>query len=243
MMFLSRVFSKPFSQQFTTSGFYSAEYVFSQDNIQRTLTNFSKINFPVSRKEPRGKAAILIPICEVDGQVSLLYTLRAANLKSHRGQVSFPGGKCDKIDKSIEETAMRETVEELGITNDQIELWGRGKWLTTKYETAVTPVIGRIKGNVVLSDLKTNPTEVEEVFTVTLQELCIPENLKYTQFRILMARTPSSTPVFLGGKHRIWGLTAYFTHMFLKCLLPTEAYKHPLKFVPPIQFSRPVLDE
>lgn len=70
------------------SSLYTVENVLSEENLKRTVAKFAKL--PSVRMQPHApakKAAVLIPLCVVDGEVSLLYTLRAANLKSHRGQV------------------------------------------------------------------------------------------------------------------------------------------------------------
>ncbi|KAJ8969082.1 hypothetical protein NQ317_016327 [Molorchus minor] len=149
-------------------------------------------------QEPAKKAAVLIPLCLVDDKVSLLYTLRAAHLKNHRGQVSFPGGMQDFEDKCLEDTALRETNEELG----------------------------RIKEAIEIDKLKINTREVEEVFTVPLEDLCNPSKIGYTQFR-----GTYSIPVFFGGQMRIWGLTAIITNMCLRSLLPHKAYSHPTPFL------------
>ncbi|XP_057660605.1 mitochondrial coenzyme A diphosphatase NUDT8 [Diorhabda carinulata] len=211
--------------------FYSQEYVFSEENIKRTAAKFSSMKpIRLHTHQPAKRAAVLIPLCEVNGKVSLLYTLRASHLKNHRGQVSFPGGMQDVGDKSLEDTALRETKEELGLHPDNIDLWGSGNLIVTKGETCVLPVIGRLIKPLTVSKLQTNPTEVEEVFTVTLEELCNPDLLGYTQFR-----DRSSIPVFLGGKRRIWGLTALITNMCLSALLPSKAYSHKIKYVPSVK--------
>lgn len=71
-----------------SASFYSVENVLNEENLKRTVAKFAKL--PPIRMQthtPAKKAAVLIPLCVIDGEVSLLYTLRAANLKSHRGQV------------------------------------------------------------------------------------------------------------------------------------------------------------
>nr|XP_023021705.1 nucleoside diphosphate-linked moiety X motif 8 [Leptinotarsa decemlineata] len=218
------------------SSLYSAENVFSEENMKRTIAKFASMK-PVrmNTNQPAKKAAVLIPLCEVNEKVSVLYTLRAAHLKSHRGQVSFPGGMQDVSDKTLEDTALRETKEELGISSDQIEIWGSGKLIVTKRETCVMPVIGRIRGNLDIKELKINPMEVEEVFTVPLEDLCNPAFLGYTQFR-----NSASLPVFLGGKRRIWGLTALMTNMCLCSLLPPKAYSQRIKYITPVKPSKPL---
>lgn len=232
MFLISRVPFK-YSVGQRCSSLYSVENVFNEENIKRTVAKFSKMKpIRLQPHQPARKAAVLIPLCVVDQQVSLLYTLRASHLKSHRGQVSFPGGMQDNQDKSLEATALRETHEELGIEQDNVEIWGSGNLIVTRGETCVLPVIGRIKEDLVMDQLRVNHHEVDEVFAVSLEDLCDPENLGYTQFKNMY-----SAPVFKGGPRRIWGLTAFITNAFLRSLLPIRAYSHKIKYVPPIKYS------
>lgn len=230
---LSRILSNRLTAQRGYSQYYSAEYVFNTETIKRTTSTFTQL--PPRRltlSKPLTKAAVFIPLCKVNNKVSLLYTLRAPHLKAHSGQVSFPGGKCDSGDKSFEDTAIRETVEELGLDASRLEIWGSGRWMSTRKGFCVVPVIGRVKNNLAIEDLNINTSEVQEVFTVTLEDLCRPNNLRYTQFRTSISTSLASPPVFLAGKHRIWGLTGFLTCIFLNSLLPREAYCHPIKYVP-----------
>ncbi|KAJ8911648.1 hypothetical protein NQ315_005993 [Exocentrus adspersus] len=213
------------------SSLYSAENIFSDENIKRTIAKFTTLKpIRLHTQQPPKKAAVLIPLCEVNNKVSLLYTLRAAHLKSHRGQVSFPGGMQDVTDKSLEQTAIRETKEELGIDTSDIEIWGSGHLIVTKGETSVLPVIGRIKRKIIPDKLNINRSEVEEVFTVPVEDLCDPSKIGHTQFK-----GSYSVPVFLGGKKRIWGLTALMTNMCLSSLLPQKAYSHRITYITPIK--------
>lgn len=217
---------------FRYSSLYAPELILSEENLKKTVAKFSSMKpIRMIAHKPTKRAGVLIPLCVVDGKVAVLYTLRAANLKSHRGQVSFPGGMQDVTDKNLEQTALRETEEELGIAQDDIDVWGSGNTIVTRRETSVTPVIGKIKGEFHEGRLKVNASEVEDVFTVSLEDLCKPQNLGYTQFRGVFA----SMPVFTGGKLRIWGLTALLTYRFLGSLLPHQAYSHSIKFISPVK--------
>lgn len=144
-------------------------------------------------------------------------------------KVSFPGGMLDTKDKNLEQTALRETQEELGIPEYNIDVWGTGKLVVSRGETCILPVIGRIKRTLEMSKLQVNKSEVEEVFAVSLESLCDPTKLAYTQFR-----GAYSAPVYLGGQRRIWGLTALITNMFLRSLLPSKAYTHRIKYIPTV---------
>ncbi|KAK4873569.1 hypothetical protein RN001_012929 [Aquatica leii] len=213
------------------SSFFNANNVLNEDNLRKAAVKFANMK-PIrfQTQEPYKKAAVLIPLCVVDNKVSLLYTLRAANLKSHRAQVSFPGGMLDDKDKNLEYTALRETTEELGIKESSIVLWGTGKLIVTRGDLSVLPVIGQITEKLKCTSLNVNYNEVEDVFAVPLENLCNPKLSGYTQFR-----SGYSMPVFFGAPKKIWGLTALITNEFLKALMPAPAYAHPVKFVPMIK--------
>lgn len=216
------------------SSLYAPEVVLSEQNVKRTMAKFCSMKpIRMIAHEPIKRAGVLIPVCIVDGKVEVLYTLRAANLKSHRGQVSFPGGMQDVTDKTLEDTALREIEEELGLNERDIDIWGSGNVIVTKREISVTPVIGQIKGEFSPKRLQVNTSEVEDVFTVSLEDLCKPQNIGYTQFRGGF----TTMPVFTGGKLRIWGLTALLTYRFLSSLLPHQAYSHNFKYVTPVKLN------
>ncbi|PSN34502.1 hypothetical protein C0J52_13402 [Blattella germanica] len=209
----------------------SKEFILSAENRSNCIAKLKNIKpIRLSEAEPVKKAAILVPLCVVNDEISLLYTLRSSDLKSYRGQVSFPGGVQDKTDKTLEETAVRETFEELGIKKSQIEIWGHGSFVGTRQkDIAVLPFVGYL-GEVSLEDLSLNEKEVESVFTVPLRHFTDPTNCRYTQFR-----NGYVLPTFIGGEHRIWGMTAIVTHFVLNALLPPGAYTHKLHYVRPLK--------
>ncbi|XP_018343289.1 PREDICTED: nucleoside diphosphate-linked moiety X motif 8 [Trachymyrmex septentrionalis] len=133
--------------------------------------------------------------------------------------VSFPGGMRDKNDVDLQETALRETWEELKIPREKIDVWTTGN-LIGKSDVNVMPVLAYI-GEVVPEELKINPDEVEEAFVVSLQKLCDPKLISFTNFR----RPLLTLPCYLGGKYRVWGFTGAITHMALECLVP-QVYKY-----------------
>lgn len=208
---------------------YSPEVIFSDKSKHDCLQKFKSM-LPVKiGKASTRRAAVLIPLCMHKKQVSLLYTLRSADLTTHRGQVSFPGGMSEGNDESLEYTALRETYEELGIPPGDVEIWGSGNFIITRQNMSIYPVIGCLRTDFAMENLSLCDREVEEVFVVPLRDLCNPNLHGFTQFR-----NTYSTPVFFGGQHRIWGLTAVITHMFLKSLLPITAYKHIITYIPNI---------
>ncbi|XP_059618488.1 mitochondrial coenzyme A diphosphatase NUDT8 [Phlebotomus argentipes] len=200
------------------------EAILSPANRLQTLEKMAKPFFPLSSGEDKRAAAVLIAICEEkDNILSLLYTQRSGNLSRHTGQVSFPGGMRDPTDNSWEDCALRETEEEIGLQRRFIDVWGTAAPLKVPYsgQKAITiyPVIGSVKN---FSDLKLkiNPEEVERVFNVSLDHLIAPENHRHTQFK-----TGLVIPAYVNTPAKIWGITAYLTHIFLKAALPKDAYR------------------
>ncbi|XP_068922610.1 mitochondrial coenzyme A diphosphatase NUDT8 isoform X3 [Petaurus breviceps papuanus] len=105
-------------------------------------------------------AAVLVPLCSVHGEASLLYTLRSSRLiGKHRGDVSFPGGKCDPQDQDIVDTALRETREELGLPVQEENVWGIMKPVNDQRNSIVVPVIAQV-GPLESLDLTPSPQEI-----------------------------------------------------------------------------------
>ncbi|XP_005101159.1 nucleoside diphosphate-linked moiety X motif 8 [Aplysia californica] len=172
-------------------------------------------------KKDHSYAAVLVPLCTVDGEPSLLFTLRSSKLRKHRGQVSFPGGNADKTDRDFVHTALRETEEELGIDPASFDVWGQLNHLPgSGGRKIVYPILART-GEISLSDLRVNHDEVEETFAVSLRHLCDPTHFGTTRFRNGGEYT---LPVYTGATHRIWGLTAIMVHQALSTIAP-ELYK------------------
>lgn len=223
--------TKPVEPQRRLSGINVNELrpdiVLSPNNRKACVKNL-KLYRPAktSTKEDAGKAAVLVPLCTYRGELGLLYTLRSTKLNTNKGQVSFPGGMYDKTDKTLEETAIRETWEELRIPKEKIDLWASGSPMG-RQNVSVLPVLGYI-GDIEPNELKLNADEVEEAFVMTLKSLCDPSNCRYTQFR-----DSYTLPTYLTGKHRVWGLTAAITHIVMKALVP-NVYKHKLAYAHPI---------
>ena len=118
-------------------------------------------------------AAVLIPVIAHPGELTVLFTQRTAHLKSHAGQVSFPGGRAEPGDATPEVTALRESREEIGLAPERVEILARLPDYITRTGYRVTPVVGLLEPPL---ELMPDPREVEEVFEVPLAFLLDPRN-------------------------------------------------------------------
>lgn len=111
--------------------------------------------------------AVLIPLVNLNDEEELLFQIRNANIRQG-GEVCFPGGRYDpQLDSTYEDTAIRETVEELGIKKEQIKIIGKLGTLIGAAGVCVDTYIGRIHLEP-LDLLKYNKEEVEEIFLLPL---------------------------------------------------------------------------
>jgi 8-oxo-dGTP pyrophosphatase MutT (NUDIX family) len=92
------------------------------------------------------RAAVLVPLILVENQLHILLTLRSRHLRSHAGEVCFPGGKVDETDPSLIHTALREADEEVGLPAELVEIIGMLEPGLSRSNILVTPVMSLIKG-------------------------------------------------------------------------------------------------
>jgi NTP pyrophosphohydrolases including oxidative damage repair enzymes len=110
-------------------------------------------------------AAVLVPLVTHREGTTLLLTQRTDHLADHAGEISFPGGRVEPRDRTIAETALRETEEEVGLPPHHVELVGALDSYETGTGFRVTPMVGLIEPPLVT---KPDPFEVAEVFEVPL---------------------------------------------------------------------------
>lgn len=180
------------------------------DELRRRLTERSAPAFSVYGDEGAGRedaavtpAAVLVPIVAHPGGLTVLFTQRTSHLKSHSGQVSFPGGRAEPGDASAEFTALREAGEEIGLRAERVEILARLPDYHTRTGYRVTPVIGLLEPPL---ELAPDPREVDEVFEVPLAFLLDPRN-QQRRSREFQGQTLGFY-VFEYQNRTIWGATA-----------------------------------
>lgn len=177
-------------------------------------------------------SAVLLPVIAVDGEWQVLFEVRASHLKRQPGEICFPGGMIepDEINRP-QETAVRETMEELGIAREQIELLGPLDYFISPLGALIYPYVGKIAGDV---GINPNPDEVGEVFMVPVKyffsvqpyQSSIEVGTRYAP-DFPFAKIPSTYkegwrvfgtfPVYFYeyGHRLIWGATAGIMHSFI----------------------------
>jgi len=139
----------------------------------------------------------------------VILTRRSTNLPSHAGQVSFPGGGHQEGDASIEETALRESFEEIGLSPDVVTVVGRLDELQTITGYHVTPVVATLPlGTELAPDL----SEVDRVFTVPLN-VVLDEERWETHTHSFKGSEVEMWQLLWDGE-TIWGATAYMLRAF-----------------------------
>ena len=146
-------------------------------------------------------AAVLVAITD-RASPGLILTLRHADMRTHAGQVAFPGGRIDD-GETPREAALREAEEELALDRAHVRLLGEADPYRTVTGFAVTPVVGIVPPDLVLTP---NPLEVEEWFEAPLDFVLDPINQQRmsTEFKGRMRHNYQIN----WNNRRIWGATA-----------------------------------
>ena len=153
-------------------------------------------------RRPPVPAAVLVTIMHGE-RPGILLTKRTATLHNHAGQVSFPGGRIEPDDASVEAAALREAFEEIGLHPEKPELLGRLPDYLTGTGFRISPVLALLPLPVVLTP---SPDEVEAIFTLPLEILLDPDapQRRQAEFRGRMREFW----VWPHAQHYIWGATA-----------------------------------
>ena len=148
-------------------------------------------------------AAVLVPIVERRPGLTVLLTQRTDHLHDHAGQISFPGGRIDAVDRDARAAALRETEEEIGLPERHIEVIGRLDTYVTRTGFEVEPWVGLVRPPF---PIEPDGFEVAEVFEVPLGFFLDPAN-RETHGRHYQGKERRFY-VFRYGERYIWGATA-----------------------------------
>lgn len=155
-------------------------------------------------------AAVLLPILD-RGSAHLLFTKRTERVRTHKGQISFPGGVVDPGDPSTEAAALRECEEEIGLPRTAVEILGvLDDTETVATPFVITPFVGLVREPVVFTP---DGHEIELVIEVPVASL-----LDRARFRVEhWVRDDIRRPVYFFECEgvTIWGATARILRQYL----------------------------
>jgi 8-oxo-dGTP pyrophosphatase MutT (NUDIX family) len=151
----------------------------------------------------RTKAAVLVALYDAGGELHAVFTRRRHDMRSHAGEISFPGGRRDPEDESLLHTALREAQEEIGLPPQAVRVLGALEptpTVATNY--GVYPFVGLIEPGYAWTP---SAWEVEEVLELRLSDL----RAARTRRRLLHRGIPFRSDVYDISEHAvIWGATA-----------------------------------
>lgn len=158
------------------------------------------------------QSSVLMLLFPNSDKLSTCLIQRPVNMRTHGGQIAFPGGRYEPSDKDLMSTALRESGEEIGTHTTQVEILGG---LTPLYVSVsnftINPFIGWSN---VKPDFKIDPHEVNELFIVPVEEL-----LHHASFQVQQVTTVHGTfeaPGFYSDRLFVWGATAMIIAEFIE---------------------------
>ena len=155
-------------------------------------------------------SVLLLFYPDKNSQTRLVMILRNIYNGVHSNQISFPGGKVENQDKTLLETALRETEEEIGVSKKQINYVGS---LSSVYippsNFNVYPYIGFCNNE---PNFSIDKKEVSMILEPTLASLL---EMKITESTVTVNKTNQKVPSYLINDHVLWGATAIMVHEFI----------------------------
>jgi 8-oxo-dGTP pyrophosphatase MutT (NUDIX family) len=148
-------------------------------------------------------AAVLVPMVARDGGVNLLFTQRTPHLTAHAGQISFPGGRVEATDAGREDTALRETEEEIGLARRHVRVLGTLPVYPLPSGFRITPVVGWIEAPF---ETQPDPFEVADIFEIPLAHFLLPTRYQRHEYDF-NGRHRHYLAIPYEGRY-IWGATA-----------------------------------
>ena len=194
---------------------------FNQNKISQSIRayqlqqedRFSKL-YASEDLEKLRPAAVIIPLLVHEGHWHVLLTHRSEELVEHRGQVAFPGGARERVDDDLQDTALREMHEEIGVDPQDVQVFGHLGEMPILTGYLVRLFVGQIPWPY---ELKINPAEVESAFIVPLNWL-VDADHRTVQYRSYAGR---EFPVIFFDHfegHQLWGASAEMTIALLDAL-------------------------
>ena len=179
-----------------------------QTSVYETIKKTLGSRTPRQIQDPKSEslhAAVLIPLFNENGEHKILFTKRSTQVKTHKGQISFPGGVVEETDQTLLETALREAHEEIGLLKEDVEILGQADDATTVVSNFIVhPFVGVIPYPY---DFRIWPEEVDRIIEVPLR-VFLEDDPRYRQNSAEFEGVIYSGSAFRYKGDVIWGATA-----------------------------------
>jgi 8-oxo-dGTP pyrophosphatase MutT (NUDIX family) len=184
--------------------------------LKKALSSRCKLYIQDTARIP---AAVLVPVYEDGGHYHIVLIRRTYTVTTHKGQISFPGGSRESGDRTLLDTALRESHEEIGLRPGDVEVLGElDDEVTTTSNYIVTPFVAAIPWPYRFA---TNSSEVDEIIAAPIRSLqetgCV-----IPAAEILDGRIVESYTYHYRGRV-IWGATARILYKFLNIFAAIKA--------------------
>ena len=204
-------------------------------NIKDIKDKFSGFTPYINGYQNMKRASVLIPIIKRNNSYEILFEVRSKTLRSQPNEIAFPGGKIEK-GEDPQTACIRETCEEIGITQDDIEIISPLDLYLNHSNLIIHPFLGIIKESALKNDIENlliNKDEVDHVFSVPITylldsspeefenevEVKVNENFPYSKIpnkeNYKFAVGKYSTLFYEYKNYIIWGITAKILENFL----------------------------
>lgn len=190
-------------------------------NTEQLLARF-QVSKPIQQHQIRSSklsaskraSAVMLPLIDIDNCAHILLCKRPAHLKHHPGEICLPGGKHERSDKTLRDTALRELKEELNIASNDVTVYGKLANYSTLTGFTITPYVGLLADN---THWQADQNEVAASFLLPVSALVNVNNWQPLPFSYqgkVITLQGFSTPYGL-----LWGATASIIKNFTEQLL------------------------
>ena len=169
------------------------------------------------------KSAVLILFFHEEDVLKMIVIRRSVYVGIHSGQIAFPGGRYEEDDIDVKTTALREIQEEIGISEDKIEILGR---LTDIYVPPSNFLISVFVGYLAEKPVyNIDEREVDEVIEIPFAEFYKPDVVKEKSFFVNSIKATDNAPYFDVSNAEIWGASAMVISELMDVLNNSISYK------------------